>query len=1294
MKSQHYIKLVFLSIIISLVAYADRGHLFSSDKLASSLINCICQDRYGYIWVGTDYGLSKFDGYRFTNYHHTNNDTTSIVDNMIQTLFADSKGNLWVGGSKGFMRYDYENDDFIRYNFADSAGIRPRVYSIIESHHGDILVGTAGYGLHYVKKGTRQLLMKRQYSHRLEDLFYRHTYEDDRGNLWRSSQLSTFSRYIEKNGRVIIHNYKSPQGPPMAFFKYDKNTMLIVCMSGFLYYNYATDKISQADFNLGSFQGNISINCAFKDHLNNIYIGTADNGVLMIPHGSKKLVQLESRNNERFSLTTSNVFDIMEDKDLNLWVGCYKKGLYQINHRSEAFHSWSFSAQNYTIGSSVSSIANGDNGDIWCTVQNNGVFCFNKDGEITSHPKSPVGTSIIYRDSNGHYWIGNSNTLYSYDPMTGASQSKMKFTGTGIFCMADDGKGRLYISVYTKGLYIYDTKTGKVQILSMYDKTRHGNLCNDWIRHLMFDRQGLLWIGTSNGISCMNPKDKRFDVFSWKILLRDVQVNYLCNGDNGDIIIGTDGGLYIYCRKKNAIEMFPHAEQLRDKQISGIVRDLHGSLWVSTTMGIWQYDKTKKKFISHINGNGLASHEYAQGALVHTATDMIGFGIGDGITTFYPNDVKNNGMAMGNVFLTGFIIDGKSIDCRRNNFEIPYSQNSFTLEFSLLNYINTDNISFEYRINGSKWNSTGEGANAIPFVKLKPGKYAIQVRAANNGIYSQGIKTITIVVKDPWYSSSLAIFIYILLAGGAIYYFFNNYERHRKIDLEESKMRFLINATHDIRSPLTLIMGPLNKLKSHITNQEDKQNLDLIDRNAQRLLLLVNQILDERKIDKNQTHLHCRETDLVEFICNICKLYQFNANERNITLAFRHEENHLDVWIDRINFDKVIINLLSNAMKYTFDGGEVDIDLARSGNNVIIKMTDTGIGFKDENTNKLFNRFYQGQNINGLHIEGTGIGLNLSRSLVQMHGGKIKAYNRKDGIQGACVEVTMPVGKAHLKPEEIEVEDIQNTSAEMQPKKQANRNFKILVVDDDYEIGQYIKNELSTWYRFDYAPNGKDALLKLLAGSYDLVISDVMMDEMDGITLLKNIKSNSNISDIPVILLTSKSEVSNRLEGIKKGADAFLAKPFDMEELHILIDNLIDNVRRLRGKFSGAQNQGGKVEAVGVKGNNDTLMERIMKVINENITDPDFNVERLTDEVGISRTQLHRKMKEITGISTADFIRNLRLEQAAKLIKEGKVNVTQVAYAMGFNNQAHFSTLFKKHFGKSPTEYAETNTNT
>ena len=260
----------------------------------------------------------------------------------------------------------------------------------------------------------------------------------------------------------------------------------------------------------------------------------------------------------------------------------------------------------------------------------------------------------------------------------------------------------------------------------------------------------------------------------------------------------------------------------------------------------------------------------------------------------------------------------------------------------------------------------------------------------------------------------------------------------------------------------------------------------------------------------------------------------------------------------------------------------------------------------------------------------------------------------------------------------------------------------ILIADDDAEIAGYIRSELGNWYRFDAAPNGKEALKLLLASlrtpadtqhpapsSYDLVISDVMMPEMDGLTFLRQLKSNTNISDIPVILLTSKSEVSDRLEGLKKGADAFLAKPFSMEELHILIDNLVDNVRRLRGKFSGAQKQEEKIEKVEVKGNNDALMERIMKCINENLQDPDFNVERLTEKVGISRAQLHRKMKEITGISAGDFIRNLRLEQAARLIKEKKINVTQVAYAVGFNNQTHFSTIFKKHFGMTPTEYSE-----
>ena len=392
-------------------------------------------------------------------------------------------------------------------------------------------------------------------------------------------------------------------------------------------------------------------------------------------------------------------------------------------------------------------------------------------------------------------------------------------------------------------------------------------------------------------------------------------------------------------------------------------------------------------------------------------------------------------------------------------------------------------------------------------------------------------------------------------------------------------------------------------------------------------------------------------------------------------------------WIDRIQFDKVVSNLLSNAFKYTFDGGDVKVVLSHDDQSAVIRVIDSGIGFKEENTERLFERFYQGKGTNDLHIEGTGIGLNLSRAIVLLHGGTIKAYNRTDGQRGACLEVQLKLGKEHLKPEEIqETEENERQGA----RQQASRNFRLLVVDDDYEVTQYIKNELGQWYRIDTALNGREALKKLLTGdNYDLVISDVMMPEMDGITLLRRIKDNPNISQLPVIMLTSKAEIEHKLEGLKSGADAYIAKPFSMEELHIQIDNLIDNVRRLRGKFSGAMQQEERMENIEVKGNDDALMERIMRSVNAHLSDPDFNVDTLAEDVGISRAQLHRKMKDITGISSGKFLRNIRMEQAARLLREGKVNVAQVADHVGYADQAHFSIAFKNHFGMPPSEYVE-----
>ena len=1299
---RHYLTALF-AIALSLMVWADSGELFTSGKLSSSLINCIVQDKYGYIWVGTEYGLSKFDGYRFTNYLHNEEDTTSITDNIISDLLVDKKGNLWIGCAKGLMRYNYETNNFSRLQFPD--GRKPRIYSMVESHRGDILLGTAGYGLYSVKNNGIEktannrftIKWERAYAKRDSDVFFTHIYEDKHHYLWQSSHLSTFTRFIEKQGKVQRKDFKSPYGAPVAFIQHRPQAMLIVCMYGIIYYDYRTGRIADAGYDLGTFKNHVTINNATFDHDGNLYISTSEHGALIIKKGSNKVEQLEN-SNSNFNLSTAFVNDIIEDKDNNLWIGCYNKGLYLLNQRQQAFSSWSFSAQNYIIGSSVSSIAPGENGETWCTVQNSGVFCFDASGKIIAHPTSPAGTCIIYKDRRGAYWISNGSALYSYNPHTGAYQEKLTFTSAGIYCMTDDNQGNLYISVYSKGLYIYNVESGKVTVLNMRQRGNKGFLCNDWVRSMAFDHTGHLWIGTSNGVSCLNTKTLSFKDFGWNIILKDRQANGICEGKNGNMIIGTEEGLYLFDRKNNKTLALPHAEVLKGKQVCSIIKDHQGDLWISTTMGIWQYDQKNRQFIGHINGNGLTTREYVLGSSMHTANDLIAFGTSDGITTFYPERVRAKKMELGDVHLTNFIIDGKPINCLTDEFTIPYEENSFTLEFSLLNYRNTDNISFQYRINEGKWNSTNEGSNAVSFNKLKPGSYTLEVRAMSNGNFSKKSTIIHIKVCDPWYASTWAFLLYFLTAAGIILYIIYRYERHRKEDLEETKMQFLINATHDIRSPLTLIMGPLNKLKTRITDAESKQDIDTIDRNAQRLLLLVNQILDERKIDKDQMHLHCQKTDLKEFLRGIMSLYNFNAQERSITLSLKEdeslkEEGNLQVWIDRINFDKVISNLLSNAMKYTSDGGEITLIIGKNKESAIIKVEDTGIGLKEEKTDRLFERFYQGNNNSDIHIEGTGIGLNLCRALVKMHGGTIRAYNRTDGIKGSCFEVNIPLGKEHLKPEEILQEDGTKTAESTGKRTQANRNFNILIVDDDAEIAHYIKTELSDWYRFEHASNGKEGLKMLLTGKYDLVISDVMMPEMDGVTMLKKIKGNSNVSDIPVILLTSKSEVENRLEGLRKGADAFLAKPFNMEELHILIDNLVDNVRRIRGKYSGAQGQKAKIEQIQVKGNNDALMERVMKYMNEHLADPDLNVEKLTEDVGISRAQLHRKLKEIAGVSAGEFIRNLRLEQAARLIEEGQINITQVAYSVGFSNQTHFSTVFKKHYGMSPSEYAETKRN-
>lgn len=1286
MKKRSILTLLYITCLMTaLPSWGDGIRLYTADMLSSSMVDFVTQDHYGSLWVSTQYGLNQFDGYRFTQYFNKKNDSTSLQDNDVARLLVDSHQRLWIGNAKGLCRYDYKRNCFIQYHFPNH--LRARVECIFEDSDGNLLIGTAGYGLFAIRKGKDVITAEKMLSSNTGNDYFMVGFEDDQHSIWRATQTSTLKRIKLSNLRpTSTKDFTSPYGPTTTFLRTDNRGFLAVCLYGILRYDYATGQMSDAGYDLDNLVGKGSIRTALIDHEGNLYIGTSGNGLFVIPKGSKTPQKIEDN---RYGLGSSNVNYIFEDKSHNLWISCYKKGLMKISKGQEIFNTWKFSEQNFVLGSGVSSVAAGDDGSVWCTVQKSGIYQFDKNGHITPAPASPAGANCIYRDKRGNYWVGSEDKLYSYNPLTGSSTPRLEVDGWGINCMTDDGEGNLYICNYGKGICVLNTESGQSYQISMYQKDpQKGSLCNDWVKAMLIDNRGLLWIATMSGLNVMNPADRNFRHFGWDVQLKDMKCFSLYEQREGIILIGTEAGLYYFDRESNKVKQYLGSEEIANIPVYTILTSRSGDLWMSTAKGIWQYDQRKKRMSNHLHGNGLEMREFILGAAVHAADDRIFYGSNEGIVSFYPDDLQRNINQKGErVFLTRFLVDGKPVSVHQERFVIPYDQNSISMDFSLLDFQNTDNIVFEYRINNGSWTEMDMGSNNISFNRMPPGKYVFSIRLQDLNDDSDSTCTVTVVVKSPWYASTWAYIIYGLLALAAITLSAIFIERKRKTELDEQKMRFLINATHDIRSPLTLIMGPLNKLKSRITDKESLNDLDTIDRNANRLLLLVNQILDERKIDKNQMHLHCSETDLVSFISGICSLYQYNAQQRDISFEFKHSDEKVMAWVDRIQFDKVINNLLSNAFKYTFDGGTINVILSKDDKNVNIKVVDNGIGFKEDNTEKLFQRFYQGNNSSDLHIEGTGIGLNLSRAIVQMHSGKIKAYNRTDAKRGACLEVLIPQGKAHLRPEEIVDEEEKKMKSS---RKQASRNFRLLVVDDDQEVAQYIKNELSDWYKIDTASNGREALKALLTNeNYDLVISDVLMPEMDGLSMLRQLKGNPNISHIPVILLTSKTEVSDRLEGLKKGADAYLAKPFNMEELHILIDNLVDNMRRLKGKFSGVQQQKEKVTNVEVVGNNEALMERVMKVINQHLTDSDFNVDILSEEVGLSRTQLHRKMKEITGISAGEFVRNHRLQQAARLIREGKVNISQVAFSVGFNNQTYFSTVFKKHFGMTPSEYSE-----
>jgi signal transduction histidine kinase/ligand-binding sensor domain-containing protein/AraC-like DNA-binding protein len=1362
-------KLISITIWVVLLscyqqAKAQIGKFYSTDReLSSSLINHVYQDKRGFIWISTEDGLNKFDGNKFTLYKQNPNDTTSLAVSYIKSVFEDSHNRFWVLGLDVVQLYERDTDSFRVIPFQLKGGVMaPHTTAIIERKNKEIWISTLGQGV--MKFEDKQFIPVEAVNRIIETSFIELIYEDRGQNIWINTKdkgLFLYSPTTQEVRRFTAQKQLTSE-TISSFTENETGQLFIGTLNGGLM------RLNKSEMTFEPIpyhnKTNLNIKTLMTDNQNKLYIGTEGNGVKQLDKENNRIIDCNI-NIGVFDLSSSKIHSILEDNEGNLWFGIFQKGLVFVPSMQNKFNYYGYKSFNKNnIGSDcVMSICRDKKGTIWVGTDNDGLYAIDDDGNRLAHFKekdnnnsAPLSIMCMLDDSQGRLWVGSYfNGLALIDKTTGKSNyirelsdKENKGKNKRIFCLTEDRNKHIWVGTYGSGVYKMSLSQ---QILAQYtsgnaesDNWNSGQLCNDWINCILQDRDGLLWIGTCNGLSCLDPETETFMHFPEKDSpLTRAFVHTMLEDRNGLLWIGTSEGLYRLDKKEKELVSYHIEKGLPSNVICGIVEDHNGDLWISTHQGISKLIPSANTFVNYYASDGLQGNEFTRGAYFQDRQGKIYFGGTSGITSFFPHEITTQKRQL-KVEITDFMLANRPVKkgdklggeiitdtlvMDATQFRLPYDHSSFSLEFSTMEFSTPEKIIYQYKLEGrdKDWVSTNPGMNRVIYTNLPPGEYTFLVRAKENENLS-AIRQAMIIITPPWYQTGWAILGWTLILCTIIYgmimYLLSRIKHKQELievihqeEINEAKLQFFINISHEIRTPLTLIIGPLEKLIAEAGN-EILPAYRMIYRNAQRILRLINQLMDIRKLDKGQMKLKFRETDIVGFVDDLVQTFDYQAQKKNIKFTFEHEDKELKVWVDLNNFDKVLMNVFSNAFKYTPSNGEIVVRLTQGTDNsargplktyVEITVTDTGIGINKDEMERIFERFYQVNNELSRSTSGTGIGLHLSRSLVKLHYGAIKAENREDRT-GARFIIRLPMGSDHLKAEELEDrEDPENGLADLMlrekndshillaiddepavnKKGRIKTNYRVLIAEDDDEIRQYIGHELDTEFHVSGCNNGKEALDIILREKIDLLISDIMMPEMDGITLCKKIKQNININHIPIIMLTAKSKTEDRIEGLETGADAYLVKPFNTEMLRTTVFNLIHNRERLKGQRSNELIMEEKVDKIERKSNNEVLMSKIMKVINERFSDPTLNVETLAASIGLSRVHTHRKLKELTNQSTKHFIRNIRLKQAATLLAGNDLTVSEVAYATGFTSISHFSNSFKDFYGVSPTEYKE-----
>lgn len=1321
MRNAFCLLLLFLCCHVA-AQHRITGYLGIEQGLSNNSVTCIHRDHKGFMWFGTYDGLNRYDGYSIRSFRNRLHDSTSLAYNRVAAMAEDSLGNIWVGTKHGLSIYNDSSGVFSQayYQTGNGKAIRQvtsEIYSIAVAGNGHILIGTADKGLLVGLPGEKVLRRVplpeggEQVSYAIGGIA-----TDGQQNNWLLINGRGLFRYDAGRKKIIPVNDEIRAA-----------NCLLAAANGVLWagtddgiYRFSVAAGKWASFNKEAGCGGSKIINLMKDHDGRMWMSTDGDGIFIFAENTGETDVMKA-GNDKDALASNAVYAVYEDRDQRKWIGTLRGGVNIIDRQKVRFRTVSHVPNTRSLVNNFAFSFCEDTGDdIWIGTDGGGISRWNRTRGDWQHYTHDAGkpaslsnnnvTSII-RDKDGNIWAAtfggginrfdkNRQSFVHYKCIDGRED---RF----IWKLYLDAAGTLWAGACMDGaLYRYNRQADRFEV---FDRTLRNVLT------IAEDRNGELWAGTYSSLVKVNRTGTGHQVFHLNLIVRAIYEDAA-----GKFWIGTEeGGLLNFNRTNGSFRQITEKDGLPGNAILNIIPDKGGHLWMSTYNGVARYGTADGRIKNFYASDGLQSNQFSYNAALRLSTGEILMGGIKGFNIFHPDSISERTVFPA-LRISGLRISNE--DARpTGTVVLPYHKAMFSLDYVALEYSAPDKINYAYLLEGwdKEWNYVRQLRTAN-YSRLQEGNYTLRVKSTNaDGIWNPEELRIAVRVLPPWYRTWWAYGFYVLLVAGILYAYRLYQRRQARMDYElqlsrlrmeqekelnEKKLSFFTNVSHEFRTPLTLIINPVKELLQE-NGSGDNRNLSIVYRNARRLLSLVDQLLLFRKADSEEDKLKVTPVNITDLCRDVFLCFSHQAELKKIRYDFSTEAALPIIYVDREKLEVAIFNLLSNAFKYTPDEGAISLSVTSSGEHVIIYVKDTGCGISGEIGEKVFERYYQPRTREARR-NGFGIGLYLVKKFVTSHGGQVTFESAPGNgttfmvslpVVSACAEVipgekdtpatdtflSMLSEDQVVEQEEMKEEDTAEDALEALLSVQPS----MLIVDDNEQMREYIRDIFRNRFIIYEACNGEEGVALAIKYLPDIVISDVLMDQLNGIEFCRRIKDDPALAHIPIVLLTGSASEETKLQGIEGGAEDYITKPFDKELFSARILNIIRSRNALQRYFYSEVT--GAAGSRKIPNEHKEFMNRCISTAEKHLLDPEFSIGVLAMELGISHSSLYKKIKAISGRSVSEFIRLIRLRKAAELLITTECNISEAAYTVGFNDLRYFREQFSRVFEMTPSRYVQ-----